>query len=130
MELLLQSALSFAFLYVAVASFIDPFTWIQYFPNFLREHLGDEAVIRLFGLSEIILAFWTLSGKKIFISSLVSAFYLFIIIVSNLAFFNVVFPDISLFLVSFSLAVKHYPRVRVVKNNIYNGTKRVRGNAI
>src|SRR5579864_8086364 len=124
MELVIQSGIAFAFLFAAVAAFLDPFTWIQYFPGFLRDHFGDETIIRLFSLSEIVLALWILSGKKIFISSLVAAFYFLLIVISNLFYFSIVFSNVSLLLVSFSLAVKHYPRVRIVKNNTYNGTKR------
>lgn len=104
-HLLLRLAIAFSFLYPPVAAFITPDSWIGYFPPFMQGILPDTILLHGFGLIEIIIGLWILSGKNIFIPSLIASVMLIAITAFNLGAFDVVFRDISLALAALALAL-------------------------
>jgi len=110
-SLLLRIGVAFAFIYPAVAAFITPVAWIGYFPIFIRDIFpGETLLLNLFGLSEIAIALWILSGKKIFIPSVFAALYLFLIVVLNWAQLDILFRDIPILLMAVALAIWSFPQ--------------------
>ncbi len=110
--LLLRIGLAFAFLYPAVSAFVTPTSWIGYFPPFLLDLFAENELVLLhaFGISEIFIALWLLSGKKIFTPSVLAAAYLFGVVAFNIPSIDVVFRDLSLALTAVALALWHYPK--------------------
>lgn len=106
----LRAGLSFAFIYAAVRAWFDPDSWLGYFPPFLQSTLPDNVLLGLWGITEIVLAFWILSGKKIFIPSLLGGLSLLGVVAFNLNQIDVLFRDISLALVSLTLAISTYKK--------------------
>jgi len=106
---LLRAGVAFSFIFPPLNAFFDPYSWIGYFPKFIKGIAPDLVLLHGFGAIEIIIAFWILSGKKIFIPSLAASAMLIAIILFNPGNFQVLFRDISIAAMSLSLAVINLP---------------------
>lgn len=104
-RLLLRVALAGAFLYPAIAALITPAAWLGYFPHFVLGILPDTVLILVWSLLEVVLAFWILSGKKIFVPSIIACVMLVAIVVFNLSLLDILFRDVALALVALYLAL-------------------------
>ena len=104
--LLLRIGVAFAFIYPAVSAFITPTNWIGFLPIFL----ATETFLLLWGIVEIILGLWILSGKKIFIPSLLASLALIGVIVFNFTQIDILFRDVVILLVTISLAINSRPQ--------------------
>ena len=108
-ELLLRLGVALAFLYPPINAVIDPYSWIGYFPSFVRD-LGDEMVVlHVFGLIEVVIGIWLLIGRNIFWPSAVAVALLLAIVVFNLGDFQVLFRDLSIAAMALALAFIHRP---------------------
>ncbi len=109
-EILLRVGVAIAFIYPAVEASFYPDAWIGFFPLWMRDlPLDDKLMLHLFGASEIFIALWILIGKKIFIPSILASGYLMLIIVLNWKFMDLLFRDIAILAIPFSLAIMSYP---------------------
>jgi uncharacterized membrane protein YphA (DoxX/SURF4 family) len=105
-HLALRIGAAFAFLYPAIRAIYDPISWIGYFPRFITALPVDPLVLlHGFGMIEVILALWLLSGKNIRIPAILMTLMLLGIIVFNLGDIDIIFRDISIALMTFSLAL-------------------------
>lgn len=103
-QLILRIGLAFAFLYPPIAAYFDPYAWIGYFPDFLREMVGnDTLLLHSFGVIEVIVALWLLSGVRIFLPSLAAALMLFGIIIFDFSQMDVIFRDVSIMAIAVAL---------------------------
>lgn len=110
-ELVLRVGLAFAFLYPPVAAYFDPFSWIGFFPQFLRDLFGnDTLLLHSFGAFELMIGLWILSGKRILIPSLLAAATLAGIIVFDWGAMDIIFRDVSILAMAIALAVNSYSR--------------------
>ena len=98
--LLLRVGLAFAFFYAAISGFLEPEQWIGWLPEFVR----NETTLIVFGVVELVMGFWLLSGLKTFWAAGISGFMLLGIVVFNLGAMLIVFRDVSLALAAFALA--------------------------
>lgn len=108
-DLLLRLGVAFAFLYPPLDAFMNPFSWVGYIPSFLREAAPEMFILHTFGILEIVLAVWILSGRKIFWPSLGATTILLVIVAFNLNDFEVLFRDLSIAAMTLALAVMHRP---------------------
>jgi len=113
-DLLLRLATAFAFLFPALDAFLNPFSWVGYIPGFARGILPEMVLLHGFGILEIILAVWILSGRRIFWPSVAATVILLLIVVLNLNDFEVLFRDLSLAGMTLALAVMHRPHRKAV----------------
>lgn len=105
-NLLLRIAIAGSFLYPAIASLITPAAWIGYFPHFVLGIFPNDAVLLgAWSLVEAVLALWILSGKKIFLPSVLATILLVAIVLFNIPLIDIVFRDVALALVSLYLAL-------------------------
>lgn len=103
--LLLKIGVAFAFIYPAVAAFLMPSSWIGFFPQFIVDFIPNEIILlSIFGISEILIAFWILVGRNIFIPSLLASTYLILIILLNINVFDILFRDVAILFMTLSLA--------------------------
>lgn len=109
-DLLLRAGVAFAFLYPPWSALQDPNAWIGYFPVFVKGFVPDLVLLHAFGVVEVVLALWILSGWRIFYPSLVAAAMLVGIIVLNIPEFQVLFRDLSIAAMALALALLHLPR--------------------
>ena len=108
-DLLLRVGVAFAFLFPPLNAILDPYAWVGYFPSFVLGIIPDMALLHLFGVVEIIIGLWILSGKKIFIPSIIATALLILIVLFNLTDFQVLFRDLIIALMSFALVLAHRP---------------------
>lgn len=103
-QLILRLGLAFAFLYPPVAAYFDPFAWIGYFPDFLREAVGNDLLLlHAFGVAEIVVAVWLLIGWRIFWPALAAALMLVGIIIFDFSQMDVIFRDVSILAIALAL---------------------------
>lgn len=110
-DLLLRLGVALSFLYPPVNALVDPYSWVGYFPAFLRgDGIPEMTLLHVFGAIEIVIGLWILSGKRIFAPSLAAAAILIAIVFFNLGDFQVLFRDISIAAMALALAVLNRPK--------------------
>lgn len=110
-HLLLRLGLAFSLLYPPYAAIGDPVSWAAYFPSFVRALPIDTVILlHLFGVVEVVLAAWLLSGWKIRIPALGAAALLLAIVVVNISQLDVLFRDVSLAAAALALVFWPMPR--------------------
>ena len=82
-----------------------PFRVDRVFPPFTRGFVPDEVLLHTFGIVEVILALWILSGWRIFWPSAAATLMLLGIVVFNPTNFQVLFRDLAIAASVFALAV-------------------------
>jgi len=107
-HLALRVGAAFAFLYPPLNALADPYAWIGYFPLFVKGYVADEVLLHTFGIAEVILALWILSGWRIFWPSAAATAMLLGIVVFNPGNFQVLFRDLAIAAIPFSLAMISY----------------------
>lgn len=93
---LLRIGIAIAFLYAAIAAFLDPFSWIGFLPTWIDGIIPRGVLLSLFSLYEILLALWLLSGKIPFRAAMVSSVTMTSIIVFNINSLDILFRDIPI----------------------------------
>lgn len=111
-SLILRISLAFAFIYPAVNAYFDPMSWIGYFPPFLFGYVPDEVLLHSFGVLEIALALWVLSGWKVHIPATLMALMLLAIVMFNIPQFQVTFRDLSILGIALALIFMPGQRTR------------------
>ena len=107
---LLRVGLASTFLYAAIASFFDPYSWIGYFPAFMKGIVPDSVLLNGFSIYEILLSLWLLSGKEQFYAAILSALTIAGIIIFNLGLLDVIFRDFAILFSAAALAVLSYQK--------------------
>lgn len=107
---ILRFGAAFAFLYPPFAAIGDPYSWIGYFPRFVQ-NLPIESLFLLhsFGVIEVIIGLWILSGWRIRFPAAVATLMLIGIVVFNVPQFPVLFRDLSI--AALTLALTLWPKV-------------------
>ena len=110
--LLLRIGVAIAFIYPAVSAWFNPFAWVGYLPSLMLDFAGtnDMLLLHVFGVFEIIIGLWILSGEKIFIPSVVATLLLAAIVIVHFRQMDVIFRDIPIALMSLALALKYKPQ--------------------
>jgi uncharacterized membrane protein YphA (DoxX/SURF4 family) len=107
-NLLLRLGVAFAFLYAAIDAFVQPSDWLDYLPSFALKIAPALTLLHVFGVIEILLALWLLSGYKIVIPAALAALMLVAIVFFNMPVFQLLFRDLSIAAASLALAVMSY----------------------
>jgi len=108
--LVLRLGAALAFLYPPLNALFDPGSWIGYFPSFILDtasslHIGDEVLLHSFGVVEVVVGLWILSGWRIFWPCMLATLMLVAIVAFNLAQFQIVFRDLSIAAMTLSLGL-------------------------
>ncbi|MFI5260495.1 MAG: hypothetical protein ACHQU0_01735 [Candidatus Paceibacteria bacterium] len=102
----LRVGAAFAFLYPPIKAISDPISWIGYFPRFITSLPVDPLILlHGFGIIEVILALWVLSGKHIRIPAVLMTLMLLGIVGFNLGDMDLLFRDISIACMTLALAL-------------------------
>lgn len=108
---ILRIGLAFAFLYPPIDAIFDPYSWLGYFPSWMHGYVPDMVLLHGFGLIEVLVALWILSGCRIFLPSCVAFLMLLaIVIVDGNGQFEILFRDLSIASIALALAVAHFPK--------------------
>lgn len=107
--LLLRIGVAFAFLYPPIAAVNAPLEWNTYMPDFLSLlPVREFVLLHIAGAIEVIIALWILSGRQIYIPSVLASVFLIVFLFSNLDVFEVVFRNVSVLTMTLSLALWSY----------------------
>ncbi|PIR89416.1 MAG: hypothetical protein COU07_00760 [Candidatus Harrisonbacteria bacterium CG10_big_fil_rev_8_21_14_0_10_40_38] len=101
--LLLKIGIASVFFYAGIASFLDPLSWVGYFPHWLRDLFPEALLSTGFSIFEIALALWVLSTWKTKYAALVSTFTLVGIIIANMNLIDILFRDLAILFSSLAL---------------------------
>ncbi len=112
-DLLLRLGTALAFLYPPIDAFLNPFSWVGYVPAFLRDLAPEMFLLHAFGVIEIVLAVWILSGRRIFLPCVLATMLLLATVFFNLDDFGILFRDLSLAAMTLALAIAHRPARKV-----------------
>lgn len=111
-QFIFRIGLAFAFLYPPISAFFDPLSWVGYFPQFAHSIIPNDLVLlNTFGVLEVALALWILSGRALFYSASLAAFTLFVIVTTNYSQMDVLFRDVSIAVLALGLAVQSRKQV-------------------
>ena len=102
---LIRAGLAFAFAYVALGSFLDPQSWIGFYPSIFSDNIPADIFLPIFSTAELALAAWLLAGFKTRFAGAFAAIALFVIVIFNTAQMDIVFRDISLALAALALTL-------------------------
>src|SRR3989344_6623557 len=93
-HLALRVGLAFAFLYPPYAALSDPVSWAAYFPPFMHAlPMQASVLLHAFGVLEVIVALWLLSGWRIRLPASLAAAMLLGIVAFDLRALEALFPD-------------------------------------
>ena len=110
---LLRIGLAFVYGYVSVEMFVDPSSFLKYVPQFMQQIMPLNIFMVSFGIFEILLTLWLLSGKGTEYAGIISAFLMIAIIVPNTAYFSILFRNVAIGFASLALTTLDYRRQRL-----------------
>ncbi|OGE84442.1 MAG: hypothetical protein A2846_02665 [Candidatus Doudnabacteria bacterium RIFCSPHIGHO2_01_FULL_49_9] len=104
---LLRIGLASVFLYAALAAFMDPDTWANFLPKFLRDMFPDQIryFLMAFSLYELALVAVLLLDKFVYWAAIFSALTMVGILVFNAQGMDVIFRDVAIMFMAAALAV-------------------------
>ncbi len=102
---LLRIGLAFVFIYAAVEIHFHPENFLKYVPLFVSHAVPVNTFLPVFGIGEIILSLWVLSGWHGRVASMICFLILVAIIVPNMAYFSVLFRNVAVALGALALFV-------------------------
>lgn len=108
-DLLLRAAVAFAFIYPPFNALSAPEAWVGYMPAFAARVADPVLLLHIFGIVEIGIALWILSGKKIWLPSVGAALILVSIVALNASEFQVLFRDLPIAAAALALAITRWP---------------------
>lgn len=104
----LRIGLAIAFFYAGIAMLFTPQNWIGYIPSWLQAIIPHSIFIPIHAFFEILLAFWLISNKKIYLASVISSLDLISIIIFNYSALDIIFRDLAILSGALALAVINY----------------------
>ncbi|HEY4501518.1 MAG TPA: DoxX family membrane protein [Candidatus Paceibacterota bacterium] len=105
-QFILRLGVAFSFLYPPLNALGNPDSWVGYFPPFLlNSGIPSEVLLHGFGVVEVAVALWLLSGWRVYWPAALAALMLAGIVVFNLSQFEVLFRDLSIAAAALALAV-------------------------
>lgn len=108
-RLLLRLGLAFVFLYAAGEVYFNPEGFWRFIPDFVQDILPKGPFLTVFGLFEIGLAVWLLSGWRGHLSAGLAAIVMLMIIICNPDLFSILFRNVAIGCAALALAVLEWP---------------------
>ena len=93
---LLRVGLAFVFIYASAEIYLNPANFIKYVPSFILNSVPLDLFLNLFGVIEVALAAWLLSGWKGAYPSIISVAMIVGIVVFNIEHFQVLFRNVAI----------------------------------
>jgi uncharacterized membrane protein YphA (DoxX/SURF4 family) len=113
-QLILRIGVAFAFIYPPLDAIANPDSWVGYFPQFLlNSGIPTTLLLHGFGVVEVVIALWILSGWRIIWPALAAAVMLVAIVAFNANQFELLFRDLSIAAAALALAADDWYKERV-----------------
>ena len=103
-SLLLRVGLAFVFVFAAISLSLNPSEGMHFLPPFVSYFVSPSLFLTLFGVYEIILSVWLLSGKFSLYAGLIAATTLVVITGLNFSDFSVLFRNVAIVFAALALA--------------------------
>lgn len=108
-DLFLRLGTALALLFPAIDAFLNPYSWVAYVPQLFGGIVPDMVMLHTFGIIEIVLGVWILSGRRIFWPSVAATVLILLVVLFNLGDFEVLYRDLAIAAMTFALAIAHRP---------------------
>ena len=108
----LKIGLAFVFIYASVEIYLHPDNFLKYIPPFMMDFMPIDLFLDVFGVAEVLLAIWLLSGWKVQYPSIISFLLMVGIVVMNPEYFQVLFRNVAIGFGSLALAALEMARER------------------
>ena len=92
----LRIGLAFVFIYASIEIYLHPSNFIKYIPASIVNMVPMDLFLHSFGVIEIALALWLLSGWKGEYPSIISVGLIIGIVVFNMEYFQVLFRNVAI----------------------------------
>ena len=92
----MRVGLAFVFVYATVEIYLAPDNFIKYVPDFVLEMVPLNLFLPVFGVVEIVLAVWLLSGWKGYYPSFLSFLMMAGIVAFNIEYFQILFRNVAI----------------------------------
>ncbi|HXF28662.1 MAG TPA: hypothetical protein VN457_02330 [Chlamydiales bacterium] len=102
---LLRFGLAFVFMYATVEIHVNPDNFVKYIPNFVFNIVPLEIFLLVFGVAEVVLALWLLSGWKGQIPSVLAVLMIAGITLFNMDYFQILFRNVAIVFGGMALVV-------------------------
>src|SRR5260221_12457966 len=96
-SIILRLGLAFVFFFAAATSLLDPQSYYKFIPSIVTQVVPGTVFLMAYGIFEIALGLWLLSGKGSFYSGMLAALLLFTLTFFNLQEINIFFKMVALF---------------------------------
>ncbi len=106
--------LAASFVYTLLLTLFDQSRIVSAWPHVVSKYINEDALILLTALSLVFMTIWMFSGKRKFESALTNFVLIFFVILVHITDIHFVFQLIPLLCISLGLALRYYPRVRIV----------------
>jgi len=104
-HILLRTGVAFTLVYAAVAGFVHPLSWVGYVPAFISSVVAPEIFLVVWGIGELVLAVWILSGWRTVIPAAVTALSMLLLVSLNANQMSVLFRDFGIAFAALALVV-------------------------
>jgi hypothetical protein len=101
----LRFGLAFVFVYAAVEIYFHPANFLKYVPDFILDQVPLDLFLLSFGIIEIALAVWLLSGWKGVYPAVMSLLMIAGIVIFNMEHFQILFRNIAIGFAALALAM-------------------------
>ncbi len=98
----------------AICALVYPNSVIEFYPQFVPNIIGDLATLIIGAAVSLFMAAWIISRRHKFACSFTFLILISLAILTNLTSLRFVSVAWPLFVISLALAVRYYPRVRVI----------------
>ena len=92
----LRVGLAFVFAYASAEIYMNPANFLKYTPQFVFDIIPTNAFLYTFGVAELVLAAWILTGWKAEYPAIISVMLMVGIIVSNPEYFQILFRNVAI----------------------------------
>jgi len=92
----LRAGLAFVLVYASVEIYYRPDNFLKYVPPFVLQMISMDLFLPIFGVVEIILALWLLSGWKGQYPSMLAVMMMVGIVVFNMDYFQILFRNVAI----------------------------------
>jgi hypothetical protein len=93
---LLRIGIAFVYVYAAVEIYLHPDNFLKYVPKVILDYVQLDLFLLVFGVLEIVLSVWLLSGWKGHYSSIISVVMIAGIVVFNPEYFQILFRNVAI----------------------------------
>jgi hypothetical protein len=119
----LRIGMAFVLVYASVEIYVNPENFLKYVPKFMTNMVPLDLFLNSFGVIEVLLAVWLLSGWKGQYPSLLSALMMAGIVVFNMEYFQILFRNVAigfggLALIALELANEKKERLQATGRNL------------